>query len=58
MHVNEDGAVVVATGSPDSGGSRAGDHGGRDAGGPIGVHTASVGYAHLTGGSRVTAAPS
>jgi CO/xanthine dehydrogenase Mo-binding subunit len=62
MHVNEDGTVVVATGSPDIGGSRASmaimaaetlgiDY---DRVRPIIADTASVGYAHLTGGSRVT----
>ena len=62
MHVNEDGTVVVATGSPDIGGSRASmaimaaetlgiDY---DQVRPIVADTASVGYAHLTGGSRVT----
>ena len=62
MHVNEDGTVVVATGSPDIGGSRASmaimaaetlgiDY---DLVRPIVADTASVGYAHLTGGSRVT----
>src|SRR5712672_1055888 len=62
MHVNEDGTVVVATGSPDIGGSRASmaiiaaetlgiDY---DRVRPIIADTASVGYAHLTAGSRVT----
>jgi CO/xanthine dehydrogenase Mo-binding subunit len=62
MHVNEDGTVVVATGSPDIGGSRASmaimaaetlgiDY---ELVRPIVADTASVGYAHLTGGSRVT----
>ena len=62
MHVNEDGTVVVATGSPDIGGSRASmaimaaetlgiDY---DLVRPIVADTASVGYTHLTGGSRVT----
>jgi CO/xanthine dehydrogenase Mo-binding subunit len=62
MHVNEDGTVVVATGSPDIGGSRAAmaimaaetlgiDY---DLVRPIVADTASVGYTHLTGGSRVT----
>src|ERR1035437_1928907 len=62
MHVNEDGTVVVATGSPDIGGSRASmaimaaetlgvDY---DQVRPIVADTASVGYTHLTGGSRVT----
>ena len=62
VHVNEDGTVVVATGSPDIGGSRASmaimaaetlgiDY---DQVRPIVADTASVGYTHLTGGSRVT----
>jgi len=62
MHINEDGTVVVATGSPDIGGSRASmaimaaetlgiDY---DRVRPIVADTASVGYAHLTAGSRVT----
>src|ERR1700726_815308 len=62
MHVNEDGTVTVATGSPDIGGSRASmaimaaetlgiEY---DRVRPIVADTASVGYAHLTGGSRVT----
>ena len=62
MHVNADGTVVVATGSPDIGGSRASmaimaaetlgvDYNQVRA---IVADTASVGYAHLTGGSRVT----
>jgi CO/xanthine dehydrogenase Mo-binding subunit len=62
MHINEDGTVVVATGSPDIGGSRAAmaimaaetlgiDY---DQVRPIVADTASVGYTHLTGGSRVT----
>jgi CO/xanthine dehydrogenase Mo-binding subunit len=62
MHVNQDGTVVVATGSPDIGGSRASmaimaaetlgvDY---DQVRAIVADTASVGYAHLTGGSRVT----
>ena len=62
MHVNEDGTVVVATGSPDIGGSRASmaimaaETLGIDYNQvrPIVADTASVGYAHLTGGSRVT----
>ena len=62
MHVNEDGTVVVATGSPDIGGSRAsmaimaaetlGDRLRQVR--PIVADTASVGYTHVTGGSRVT----
>ena len=62
VHVNEDGTVVVATGSPDIGGSRASmaimaaetlgiDY---DQVRPIIADTASVGYTHVTGGSRVT----
>src|SRR6201981_2448238 len=62
VHVNEDGTVVVATGSPDIGGSRASmalmaaetlgvDH---EKVRPIVADTASVGYTHVTGGSRVT----
>jgi CO/xanthine dehydrogenase Mo-binding subunit len=62
MHVNEDGTVVVATGSPDIGGSRASmaimaaetlgiDY---DRVRAIVADTASVGYTHVTGGSRVT----
>ncbi|MBI4191970.1 MAG: xanthine dehydrogenase family protein molybdopterin-binding subunit [Betaproteobacteria bacterium] len=61
-HVNEDGTVVVATGSPDIGGSRASmalmaaetlgiDY---DKVRPIVADTASIGYTHVTGGSRVT----
>jgi CO/xanthine dehydrogenase Mo-binding subunit len=62
VHVNEDGTVEVATGSPDIGGSRASMA--LMAAETLGVDykdvraivadTASVGYAHLTGGSRVT----
>jgi len=62
VHVNEDGSVTVATGSPDIGGSRASmaimaaetlgiDY---DQVRPIVADTASVGYTHVTGGSRVT----
>jgi len=62
VHVNEDGTVVVATGSPDIGGTRASmaimaaetlgiDY---DKVRPIVADTASVGYTHVTGGSRVT----
>jgi len=62
VHVNEDGTIVVATGSPDIGGSRASmaimaaetfgiDY---DQVRPIVADTASVGYTHVTGGSRVT----
>jgi CO/xanthine dehydrogenase Mo-binding subunit len=60
MHVNEDGTVVVATGSPDIGGSRASmaimaaETLGIDYGQvrPIVADIASVGYAHLTGARR------
>ena len=62
MHVNDDGTVVVATGSPDIGGSRASMA--IMAAETLGVEydqvraivadTASVGYTHVTGGSRVT----
>ena len=62
VHVNEDGTVVVATGSPDIGGSRASmalmaaetlgiDY---DKVRPIVADTNSVGYTQGTGGSRVT----
>ena len=62
VHVNDDGTVVVATGSPDIGGSRASmaimaaetlgvDY---DQVRAIVADTASVGYTHVTGGSRVT----
>jgi CO/xanthine dehydrogenase Mo-binding subunit len=62
VHVNDDGTVVVATGSPDIGGSRASmaimaaetlgvEY---DQVRPIVADTASVGYTHVTGGSRVT----
>jgi CO/xanthine dehydrogenase Mo-binding subunit len=62
VHVNDDGTVVVATGSPDIGGSRASmaimtaetlgiDYNQVRA---IVADTASVGYTHVTGGSRVT----
>jgi CO/xanthine dehydrogenase Mo-binding subunit len=62
VHVNEDGTVVVATGSPDIGGSRASmaimaaETLGIDYNQvrPIVADTASVGYTHVTGGSRVT----
>jgi len=62
VHVNEDGTVVVATGSMDIGGSRASmaimaaetlpiaDDDVR----AIVADTASIGYTHVTGGSRVT----
>ena len=62
VSVNEDGTVVVATGSPDIGGSRASmalmaaetlgiDY---DRVRPIIADTNSVGYTQATGGSRVT----
>jgi len=62
VHVNEDGTVVVATGSPDIGGSRASmalmaaETLGipYDAVRPIIADTNSVGYTQATGGSRVT----
>jgi CO/xanthine dehydrogenase Mo-binding subunit len=62
VHVHDDGTVQVATGSPDIGGSRASMaimvaetlgvdyHAVRS----IIADTASVGYTHVTGGSRVT----
>ncbi len=62
LQVNADGSVLVATGSPDVGGSRASmaimaaetlgvDYNDVRA---IVADTASVGYTHVTGGSRVT----
>jgi CO/xanthine dehydrogenase Mo-binding subunit len=62
MQVNDDGTVLVATGSPDIGGSRASmaimaaetlgvDYSQVRA---IVADTGSVGYTHVTGGSRVT----
>jgi CO/xanthine dehydrogenase Mo-binding subunit len=62
IEVNEDGTVIVATGSPDIGGSRASmaimaaellgvDYSQVRA---IVADTANVGYTHVTGGSRVT----
>jgi len=62
VHVNEDGTVVVATGSPDIGGSRASmalmaaETLGIEyaAVRPIIADTNSVGYTQATGGSRVT----
>jgi CO/xanthine dehydrogenase Mo-binding subunit len=62
VNVNEDGTVVIANGSPDIGGSRASmalmaaetlgiDYKQIDS---IVADTASVGYTHVTGGSRVT----
>jgi CO/xanthine dehydrogenase Mo-binding subunit len=62
VHVNEDGSVSVASGSPDIGGSRAsmammaaetlGIPVERVK--PIVADTASIGFTHVTGGSRVT----
>jgi CO/xanthine dehydrogenase Mo-binding subunit len=62
VHVNEDGSVSVASGSPDIGGSRAsmammaaetlGVPVERVK--PIVADTASIGFTHVTGGSRVT----
>ncbi|MGB4557214.1 MAG: xanthine dehydrogenase family protein molybdopterin-binding subunit [Burkholderiaceae bacterium] len=62
VHVNEDGTVVLATGSPDIGGSRASMA--LMAAETLGIEyervrpfiadTNSVGYTHVTGGSRVT----
>jgi len=62
VHVNEDGTVVVATGSPDIGGSRASTA--QMAAETLGIEyervrpiiadTNSVGYTQATGGSRVT----
>ncbi|HEX2941465.1 MAG TPA: xanthine dehydrogenase family protein molybdopterin-binding subunit, partial [Rhodopila sp.] len=62
VHVNEDGTVTAATGSPDIGGSRASI--GMMVSEVLGVpastvrtivaDTASIGFTHLTGGSRVT----
>jgi CO/xanthine dehydrogenase Mo-binding subunit len=62
MQVNEDGTVLLATGSVDVGGSRASmaimaaETLGIDYAlvRPIVADTASVGYTHVTGGSRVT----
>src|SRR5438067_281294 len=62
VQINADGTILVATGSPDIGGSRASmalmaaetfgvDYSQVRA---IGADTASVGYTHVTGGSRVT----
>jgi CO/xanthine dehydrogenase Mo-binding subunit len=62
VHINEDGTVVIATGSMDVGGSRASMA--LMAAETLGVpyesvrstvaDTASIGYNHVTGGSRVT----
>jgi CO/xanthine dehydrogenase Mo-binding subunit len=62
VHVNEDGSVSVASGSPDIGGSRASmammaaETLGIpfDRVKPIVADTASIGFTHVTGGSRVT----
>ena len=62
MHVNEDGTAVVATGSPDIGGSRASTAQmaaetlgiAYESVRPIIADTNSVGYTQATGGSRVT----
>jgi CO/xanthine dehydrogenase Mo-binding subunit len=62
VHVNEDGSVTAASGSPDIGGSRASI--GMMVAEVLGVpattvrtivaDTASIGFTHVTGGSRVT----
>ncbi len=62
VHVNEDGSVSVASGSPDIGGSRASMAMmaaetlgiSLDRVKPIVADTASIGFTHVTGGSRVT----
>jgi CO/xanthine dehydrogenase Mo-binding subunit len=62
VHVNEDGTIVVATGSPDIGGSRAsmGMMAAEVLGVPVSkvraivADTASIGFTFVTGGSRVT----
>jgi len=62
VHINEDGSVTAATGSPDIGGSRAsmGMMVAEVLGIPVDrvrttvADTASIGFTHLTGGSRVT----
>ncbi|MBL6952892.1 MAG: xanthine dehydrogenase family protein molybdopterin-binding subunit [Alphaproteobacteria bacterium] len=64
LAINDDGTAVVATGSPDVGGSRASMA--IMAAETLGIHydqvratvadTANVGYTHVTGGSRVTLA--
>ena len=62
VHINEDGTVMVATGSPDIGGSRAsmGMMAAEVLGVPVSkvkaivADTASIGFTFLTGGSRVT----
>jgi CO/xanthine dehydrogenase Mo-binding subunit len=62
VHINEDGSVTAATGSPDIGGSRASI--GMMVAEVLGVpasrvrtivaDTATIGFTHVTGGSRVT----
>src|SRR5580658_8827483 len=62
VHINEDGSVTAATGSPDIGGSRASI--GMMVAEVLGIpattvrtivaDTASIGFTHVTGGSRVT----
>src|SRR3954471_7383470 len=62
VQINADGTILVATGSPDIGGSRASMalmgggnfRGGYNTGRAIVADTASIGYTHVTGGSRVT----
>jgi len=62
VHVNEDGSISVASGSPDIGGSRASMAmmAAETLGiplervKPIVADTASIGFTHVTGGSRVT----
>ncbi|MBV9861911.1 MAG: xanthine dehydrogenase family protein molybdopterin-binding subunit [Alphaproteobacteria bacterium] len=62
VHINEDGSVSVVSGSPDIGGSRASmammaaETLGLpiDKVKPIVADTASIGFTHVTGGSRVT----
>ena len=62
VHINEDGTVMVATGSPDIGGSRAsmGMMAAEVLGVPVSkvkaivADTSSIGFTFLTGGSRVT----
>src|ERR1700722_5686928 len=62
VHINEDGSVTAATGSPDIGGSRAsiGMMVAEGLGIPasrvrtVVADTASIGFTHVTGGSRVT----
>jgi CO/xanthine dehydrogenase Mo-binding subunit len=62
VHVNEDGSVTAATGSPDVGGSRAsmGMMVAEVLGIPVSrvrttvADTSSIGFTHVTGGSRVT----